>query len=131
MTDQQKQRNWFARHKILTVVLAFVIIAIIGGAAGGSDKTDTTKKDTATHATTETKSKKWDIEAAYAKVTNGMTKAQVEEAVGKQSDNCTENQSEYIGKTEFCTYGNAFTDKGTITVTYSEDVVSSKTKNTY
>jgi hypothetical protein len=30
-----KKSNWFARHKVLTVVLVFVGLAIIGGAAGG------------------------------------------------------------------------------------------------
>lgn len=71
------------------------------------------------------------MEAAYAKVSNGMTKAQVAEAVGKQPESCTESQSEYIGKSELCTYGNAFIDKGAIMVTYMQDKVSSKTKSTY
>ncbi|HKU18279.1 MAG TPA: DUF4352 domain-containing protein [Candidatus Saccharimonadales bacterium] len=34
MSNQQK-RNWFARHKVLTVILAFVVIGIIAAAAGG------------------------------------------------------------------------------------------------
>jgi len=33
--------NWFKKHKILTVILAFIVIGVIGTAAGGGD-TDTT-----------------------------------------------------------------------------------------
>lgn len=31
-------RNWFARHKALTVILALVLIGIVAGAGGGSKK---------------------------------------------------------------------------------------------
>jgi hypothetical protein len=37
-----KHKNWFARHKILTVVIAFVIIGIIGSAASSSDTPSST-----------------------------------------------------------------------------------------
>lgn len=33
--------NWFKKHKILTVIGIIVLIAIIGGAAGGGNKTNT------------------------------------------------------------------------------------------
>lgn len=33
--------NWFKKHKILTVIGIIVLLAIIGGAAGGGDKTKT------------------------------------------------------------------------------------------
>lgn len=32
----EKQKNWFARHKILSVILAFIVIAVVASAAGGS-----------------------------------------------------------------------------------------------
>jgi len=133
MSDQQKQRNWFARHKVLTVILALVVVCIIGGAAGGSSKTDT-KKDTANTSPAKEEAKptpapaQWDIEAAYAKINNGMTKAQVEEATGQKSSGCTESQIQYVGKTEICSYSGG---KGIITVTYTQDVVSSKAKGTF
>ncbi|HEX8762394.1 MAG TPA: DUF4352 domain-containing protein, partial [Candidatus Saccharimonadales bacterium] len=39
MTDRQKQRNWFARHKILTGIAAFIVlIAIVGATSGGDTK---------------------------------------------------------------------------------------------
>lgn len=34
------QRSWFARHKILTAILAVILIAIIAGAAGGGGDSD-------------------------------------------------------------------------------------------
>lgn len=37
MSDH-RQKNWFARHKVLTVILALVVLGIVGGAAGGSNK---------------------------------------------------------------------------------------------
>jgi hypothetical protein len=60
MADKTKNtnKNWFARHKVLTVILAFVIIGIIGAAAGGGDsnktgdnkQTDTAKTDSKAQA---------------------------------------------------------------------------------
>lgn len=51
--------KWFKKHKILTVILAFVIIAVIASAAGGGSKsgtgrtkTDSTAKTTDKAATT-------------------------------------------------------------------------------
>lgn len=35
-----KKTNWFARHKILTVIGVLVLLAIIGGAASGGNKTN-------------------------------------------------------------------------------------------
>lgn len=35
MTD--KKKNWFARHKVLTVILAFVVIGVIASAASGGN----------------------------------------------------------------------------------------------
>jgi hypothetical protein len=48
MSDKDKNKNWFARHKVLTTILGFVVIAIIASAAGGGSKsnTGTTKSDT-------------------------------------------------------------------------------------
>ncbi len=40
------QRNWFMRHKILTVVFALILISIISSAAGNK-KTDVTAKTSA------------------------------------------------------------------------------------
>jgi hypothetical protein len=133
VTMVERKKNWFARHKVTTVILAFVLLMIIISASKGSTGTTPAATSSSVQPTSQTTPApvKWDVETAYAKISNGMTKSQVEEATGKKSDNCTESTSEYVGKTESCSYGNAFIDKGSIMVIYSQDAVSSKTKSTY
>lgn len=41
MSDKDKSGSWFGRHKILTVIGTLVLLAIIGSALGGGDKTNT------------------------------------------------------------------------------------------
>lgn len=76
MTDKNENKNWFARHKVLTVILAFIVIAIIGSAAGGGSKSSNTNKSnstTSTQAKTEettaqpvaTETKQPDVPAEY------------------------------------------------------------------
>lgn len=51
---EKDKKNWFMRHKILTGVLAVVLIAVIAGAAGGaSDDSDepTSASDTSSQST--------------------------------------------------------------------------------
>lgn len=127
----------YEKNKVLAIVVT-VAVLVLSGVFGSNQRSIVANEvvapvtSTVEEAATEvSESTKWDIDAAYAKIENGMTKAQVEKATGKKSDNCTESTSEYIGKSEFCSYGNAFIDKGSIMVTYMQDVVSSKTKSTY
>jgi len=47
-------RNWFIRHKVLTVILALFVIGIIGAAMGGSDTATT---DTGTGSSQEENTK--------------------------------------------------------------------------
>lgn len=69
-----------------------------------------------------------DANAAYEKVTNGMTKAQVEEAVGREPSSCSETDTEY-GVLESCFYGNVITDDVSFSVSYTDGAVTSKSKN--
>lgn len=128
------KKAWYKRVWVWIGII--VVLAIIGTASNGSEKTPTATTNTTTATSVsdkkqEPKPAKWDVEAAYAKVNNGMTKAQVEEATAKKSDNCTESDMGEYGKSEVCTYGNAFTDKAQIIVTYSNGEASTKTKSTY
>jgi hypothetical protein len=41
--SQQQQRNWFARHKVLTAAGAIVAVIVIGAAVGGGGDTDSPK----------------------------------------------------------------------------------------
>lgn len=120
------KKAWYKRVWVWIIVV--IVLLAIAGASSSKQQASTSSNAPATQAQ---QAPKWNLEDAYAKVQDGMTKGQVEAATGKTSDNCTESQDAYFGKTEICSYGNAFTDKGTITVTYHQDAVSSKTKTTY
>lgn len=41
------KKNWFARHKVTSAILGIILIAIIAGAAGGGNKSDTNTSDKA------------------------------------------------------------------------------------
>ena len=41
------KKNWFARHKVVSVILAVILIATIAGAAGGDSKSGTSSADKA------------------------------------------------------------------------------------
>lgn len=126
----------YEKNKVLAIVVTIVLLlAGIGAGAANSSKTTTIYEKTNNKTDSSTVKKEepseWDVEAVYAKIENDMTKQQVEDATGKKSDSCTESENPTFGKTEICNYGNAFIDKATITVTYSQDKVSTKTKSTY
>lgn len=53
MADQKK--NWFVRHKILTVILVLFVLGIIGSATGGSKPSNTTGSNDSTSASTSPK----------------------------------------------------------------------------
>lgn len=130
VTVHKQKKPWYARFWVWVGII--ILALIIGGAlSGGGNKQDSTSQPANNQSQKTEPAATWDMEAAYAKVSNGMTKAEVEAATGKKSDSCYESQTEYLGKTELCSYGSAFIDKGTITVTYSQDKVSSKSKSTY
>ncbi len=40
MSEEKKKKNWFAKHKILTVILAIIVIAVVANAAGGGSKSN-------------------------------------------------------------------------------------------
>ena len=78
-------------------------------------------------ASSSISSSDWDVDGSYEKITTGMPKAEVEAATGKTSDSCTESETSF-GKMEICSYGNYITDGGSISVTYTDNQVSSKSK---
>lgn len=47
MSKDKSDKNWFARHKILTAIGIVAIFAIIAGATGGSDSSSPTTKNSA------------------------------------------------------------------------------------
>ena len=129
MSDQQKQRNWFARHKILTGFLIIIILGVVIGAAGDSNSTNNTNNETKNTAEAP-KPTRWNPEDYYDKIATGQTKADVEQLLGKTSDTCTTTEAAGMVM-EACNYGGGLTDKGLIIVTYSDGKVYSKTKSNY
>lgn len=109
------KRVWF--WALIIVVL--IIAASANGAKDDTTNNANTQQDSA--QTQDAPEAKWDLNAAYEKVTTGMTKAEVEAATGKESTSCSTVEDPTFGKSETCTYGNMFTDGGSMSVTYDND----------
>lgn len=52
---QPKEGNWFKRHKILTVILGFILIGVVATAAGGGDTNKTASNSSGSSVKTEDK----------------------------------------------------------------------------
>lgn len=129
--SEVSSKNWFARHKILTVVLVLIILGIIGSASGASKSTSTTSSSTdssAPIAATATPKPKLDIAGFYAKVQNGMTKDQVVALADKDPGSCTESEMQGLGKYEYCSWYGSFGDNAFASVTFKDGLVQSKSK---
>ena len=114
------------------LILIIIVGAIIAAAVGLQPKNstnDTSAEKISQPAKTEEKtSNKWDYEENYNKVQNGMTKAEVETAIERKSDNCAETESKEINlKVESCNYG-MLPDNGMVSVTYENGKVTTKAK---
>lgn len=114
-------------------LLTSLLVAFVFGAALlNADKTLDKQSDS--NASSSSSAEKqdegaWDLQAAYDKITTGMTKEEVEAATGKESSSCSTVEDPTFGKSETCSYGNMFTDKGSLSVTYdNDDKVSTKYK---
>lgn len=55
MSDKQKQKNWFKRHKVWTAVIALLLLFMIIGAANSGNKTTTNNATASTSNTGSTK----------------------------------------------------------------------------
>lgn len=133
MNEYKPKKAWYKKWWVW-VIIVFVFIGIGGGANGnkGTTSTTNTKESTAAERPAETapKAEKWDVEAAYAKLADGMTKAEAESAIGKTTDSCSETSSQYVGTIETCNYGNVG-DNGIIMVQYQDGKLSTKSKTKY
>ncbi len=66
MADVYKKKNWFARHKILTGILVIIAIGMIGNAAGGSNKGDSSAGSSPTPSAQEITYEKLDTKSFIA-----------------------------------------------------------------
>lgn len=66
--------NWVKKHKILTVIGVFILLAIIGGAAGGNKSTSSSTNSNSTTANktepAKTETKQPDVPAEYKSALN-------------------------------------------------------------
>lgn len=129
----KNKKSWYKKWWVWVIII-FVLIGIGGGVGGNRGTTSMTNSQSLTteKSTVETKpaEEKWDVEAAYAKLTDGMTKAEVETALGKTSDNCSETSAQYVGTIETCNYGGVG-DNGMIMVQYQNGKMSTKSKSKF
>lgn len=118
---------------VLGVLSVAIGVYMTSAATTAIDEATSPTKTTVTESNSTESNKEeptFDGAAAFDKVKNGMTKDEVGKIAGVEPSSCTENQDETFGKTEYCSYGNMFTDKVTFDVVYSQGKVSSKTKST-
>lgn len=129
ITLHKPKKAWYKRVWVWMLVV-FVIAVIAASSGSKDDKASTAKSSSSNQTVTETKSARWDAAAYYDQIQTGQTKAEVEQITTKTSDNCSSSETPGVGTMEFCSYG-GLTDKGSISVTYLDGKVYSKTKSTY
>jgi hypothetical protein len=127
MESNKPKKSWYKKWWVWVIVI--IVLIGIGGAAGGGDKSKTTTTTSKPAASTPAPEQpKWDAAAIYPQINAGMTKADAEKVIGKTSNNCSESAIEGYGTTELCVYTGGFGDTGSITITYKDGTVQSKTK---
>lgn len=125
------QRNFFMKHKIITVILALVILGSIGAMTGKKDEANKAVGTTSTSskpAATETKkeepkkdNKKYSFDK-FMQVQMGMTYDQVKAILGDG----TEESSSSIGDIKTVAYSWKNSDGSNISVMLQGDKVSTK-----
>lgn len=127
--DDKSSSKWVGG--LIVIIIVGAIIAVTVSSQSKNPTNDTSADKTSQPAKTEEKSAKWDYEENYNKIQNGMTKADVEAAINRTSDNCAETESKEISlKVESCNYGMP-PDNGMISVTYENGKVSGKGKTRF
>lgn len=132
--NTKQSKPWYKRFWVWLIIIV-VLIGIgdaMGGGNTGNNSTNTggSNSEQQTDTPAESEEEKWDVDKVYAKIKDGMTKKEVEKVTGKESESCSESSTEYVGKTELCSYG-SLGDNGSITVTFQNDKVSSKAKTKF
>jgi hypothetical protein len=107
---------------IITLVMQAAFSKALDEVTAPTQTTPTTSQEAAAPAAT------FDGAAAYDKISNGMTKAQVRDVAGVDPESCSESTSAYTGTLETCSYGNVLKDSVVVSVTYTDGAVSNKMK---
>lgn len=126
--DDKDKKNWFLRHKVLTVVIVIVGLAIIGSAFGppateisNSSSSNQTNSQQAEQPKATPKPAKKSSQQIYDETQVGQTKEEVIANAGHGPDNCVDSEIQGLGQSSTCSWG-------TLTITFIDGKVSSKTK---
>lgn len=125
--------EWIKKHKVLTGIIAVVVLLVVVGAAGGSSSKNSSSSSPSTSVASSASaspsaSNKLDLTAFYGQVQNGMTKDQVVGLAQKDPGNCTESETQGLGKYEVCTWYGNLGESSFVTVQFTNGTVSTKTK---
>ncbi len=127
----------YNKNKTVALIATVLFVAVVAVGASvasnnssGNEQSSSNPQSSPASSEKKKEEPKWDVNVVYGKIQDGMTKAEVEKITGKKSTDCTEVSTQYVGKTESCSYG-SLGDNGIITVEYDNGKVSTKTKSTY
>lgn len=116
-------------HKLLTAVLIFTVLVVIGIVAGKPENKPVSNENPyQSHVPTQSEEKKFDVVTFYDKVQTDMSRAQVLELAGKKPDNCTESTVAGSPTFEYCNWNAAFGAQGVAVIGFSNGTVVSKSK---
>lgn len=119
-----KRKNWAQRHKVLTAIIVIVGLFVLAGAL----TPDKVEVNTTTPTVAVPTVTRWDGSANYDKIQTGQSREEVESLIQKTSSSCTTSETSGTGTIDICSYGNSLTDRVTISVTYLNGAVYTKTK---
>jgi hypothetical protein len=99
--SEEKKKSWFARHKILTVILAFIVIGVIANASSGGSKSSNNSSSNGSGVT-----KAEDKKTTVAKLNEAARDGKFEFVVKKvECGTTTIGTNEYLKKNaqgQFC-----------------------------
>ncbi len=99
--SEEKKKSWFARHKILTVILAFIVIGVIANASSGGSKSSNNSSSNGSDVT-----KAEDKKTTVAKLNEAARDGKFEFVVKKvECGTTTIGTNEYLKKNaqgQFC-----------------------------
>ena len=95
------QRNFFVKHKFITFLLVVIVLGVIVGASGNSNKPD---NSVSAGITTVQKQEKLNLEK-FNKIETGMTYDQVVEIIGEEGTVLSESEIANIKTAIYSWYG--------------------------
>lgn len=127
LTKNEKVDRKLGEHLVAISVLASIVYSIMWYALVPKYAMNVSPRYNAPIINTEPA---MDVEEVYGKITEGMTKSEVEAITKRTAGTCGESESGGA-KYETCSYGNASSDTGLIVVNYINGRSTTKSKANY